>query len=69
MLCNKTENIKKSLFNIDLQDWLVNGKEHPLCVNCKDKLVNESMKLSKLKKHLETKHKELGNKSETFFKK
>ncbi len=46
---------------------VVTGEEL-LCVNCLDKLANESFKPAKLKRHLETKHKEFANKSETFFK-
>ncbi len=34
---------------------IANEEERPLCVNCSDKLANESFKPAKLKSHLETK--------------
>ncbi|GFS78781.1 zinc finger MYM-type protein 6 [Trichonephila clavipes] len=48
---------------------VVDDEERPICVICKEKLANESMKPAKLKRHLETKHKELQNKHADFFSK
>ncbi|GFV57711.1 protein FAM200B [Trichonephila clavipes] len=45
----------------------VDDAERPICVICNEKLANESMKPAKLKRHLETKHKELLNKHADFF--
>jgi hypothetical protein len=45
----------------------VNSKTHPLCVICLENLSNESLKPSKLKRHLETAHKEFKDKNLTFF--
>jgi hypothetical protein len=45
----------------------VNSKIHPLCVICLEKLSNESLKPSKLKRHLETVHKEFKDKNLIFF--
>ncbi|KAI0980586.1 hypothetical protein GJ496_006406 [Pomphorhynchus laevis] len=39
----------------------------PLCVICGDVLANHSMKPSHLKRHLNTKHKEMSSKSKEFF--
>ncbi|KAG0439516.1 SCAN domain-containing protein 3 [Dictyocoela muelleri] len=39
----------------------------PLCVICGDVLANHSMKPSHLKRHLNTKHKEISSKSKEFF--
>ncbi|GFW67698.1 uncharacterized protein TNCV_3445701 [Trichonephila clavipes] len=47
---------------------VVDDEERPICVTCNQKLANESMKPAKLKRHLETKHKELENKHANFFK-
>ncbi|XP_067143100.1 zinc finger BED domain-containing protein 5-like [Centruroides vittatus] len=41
---------------------VVGDEERPMCVICNEKLAKESMKPAKLKRHLETKHKELQNK-------
>ncbi|GFW75382.1 zinc finger MYM-type protein 6 [Trichonephila clavipes] len=41
--------------------------ERPICVICNEKLANESMKPAKLKRHLQTKYKELQNKHADFF--
>lgn len=46
---------------------VVDDEERPICVICNEKLANESMKPAKLKRHLETKHKELQNKHADFF--
>ncbi|GFV75982.1 protein FAM200B [Trichonephila clavipes] len=46
---------------------VVGDEERPIYVTCNEKLANESMKSAKLKKHLETKHKELQNKHADFF--
>ncbi|GFU04826.1 hypothetical protein TNCV_1289781 [Trichonephila clavipes] len=46
---------------------VVDDEERPLCVICNEKLANESMKSSKLKRHLETKHKVLQYKQADFF--
>ncbi|GFW67875.1 protein FAM200B [Trichonephila clavipes] len=46
---------------------VVDVEERPICVICNEKLANESMKPAKLKRHLETKHKELQNKHADFF--
>lgn len=43
------------------------GVPKPQCVICGDVLANESMKPSKLKRHLNTKHKEISSKSKEFF--
>ncbi|KAK5648013.1 hypothetical protein RI129_002905 [Pyrocoelia pectoralis] len=37
----------------------LNGQERPQCVICYEVLSNESMKPAKLRRHLETKHKDL----------
>lgn len=47
---------------------IVNDEQYPLCVVCSEKLAQESMKPAKLKRHLETKHPELVDKSESYFK-
>ncbi|GFW59843.1 hypothetical protein TNCV_2917251 [Trichonephila clavipes] len=47
---------------------VVDDEERPICVICNEKLANESMKSAKLKKHLETKHKELQINMPIFFK-
>jgi len=44
-----------------------NNNPRPLCVICFDILSNESMKPSKLERHLKTKHAELKNKSIEYF--
>lgn len=44
------------------------GEELPQCVLCYETLANESMKPSKLERHLQTKHTEYGNKPIDFFK-
>ncbi|GBM02917.1 hypothetical protein AVEN_269842-1 [Araneus ventricosus] len=62
----KLRKYQEEFINYGFTYCVVNGEEHPLC---KDKLANESMKPAKLKRHFETKHKDLVNKSETFFKK
>ncbi|GFW97747.1 protein FAM200B [Trichonephila clavipes] len=46
---------------------VVDDEERPIYVICNEKLANESMKPVKLKRHLETKHKELQNKHADFF--
>ncbi|GFY11462.1 protein FAM200B [Trichonephila clavipes] len=46
---------------------VVDDEERPKCVICNEKLANDSMKPAKLKRHLETKHKELQNKHADFF--
>lgn len=46
----------------------LNGEERPQCVICYEVLSNESMKPAKLRRHLETKHQELREKSQSFFK-
>src|SRR5215469_84174 len=43
------------------------GTVRPQCVVCYEVLSNESLKLNKLKRHLETKHSDLSNKDRTFF--
>ena len=43
------------------------GVPKPLCVICGDVLTNDSMKPSNLKRHLNTKHKEMSSKSKEFF--
>ncbi|GFW07584.1 uncharacterized protein TNCV_3917171 [Trichonephila clavipes] len=48
---------------------VIDDEERPICVICNEKLANESMKPAKLKRHLETKHKELQNKHADFFSK
>lgn len=44
------------------------GKHRPKCVICLEILASESMKPSKLKRHLETKHPQYINKDKQFFK-
>ncbi|XP_008178224.1 protein FAM200B-like [Acyrthosiphon pisum] len=44
------------------------GKHRPKCVICLEILASESMKPSKLKRHLEMKHPQYSNKDEQFFK-
>ena len=44
------------------------GKEKPQCVVCSEVLSEESMKPNKLRRHLESKHPKLKNKSPEFFK-
>ncbi|GFW47841.1 hypothetical protein TNCV_251701 [Trichonephila clavipes] len=39
--------------------YVADDEERPICVICNEKLANENMKPAKLKRHLETKHKEL----------
>lgn len=46
----------------------LNGEDRPQCVICYEVLSNESMKPSKLRRHLETKHQEYREKSKAFFK-
>ncbi|GFX36618.1 zinc finger MYM-type protein 6 [Trichonephila clavipes] len=46
---------------------VVDDEERPICVIFNEKLANESMKPAKLKRYLETKHKELKNKHADFF--
>jgi len=43
------------------------GVPKPQCVICGDVLANDSMKPSNLKRHLNTKHKEMSSKSKEFF--
>jgi zinc finger BED domain-containing protein 5/7/8/9 len=43
------------------------GEDRPQCVICAQVLSNESLKLNKLKRHLETKHPSNVNKDEAFF--
>ncbi|XP_046977632.1 zinc finger BED domain-containing protein 5-like [Vanessa cardui] len=45
----------------------LNGEERPQCVICYEVLSNESMKPAKLRRHLETKHQDLREKSKSFF--
>ena len=44
-----------------------NGYEKPLCLICNKLLATESMKLSKLKRHLESKHTLCVNKPKEYF--
>ena len=45
-----------------------NGEHKPLCVLCNEILANESLKPSKLQRHLETKHANYKDKDLDFFK-
>ncbi|GFY20637.1 hypothetical protein TNCV_1118711 [Trichonephila clavipes] len=47
--------------------FCVVDNERQICVICNEKLANESMKPANLKRHLDTKHKELQNKYADFF--
>ena len=44
-----------------------NDKQRPLCLLCNEVLANESLKPTKLKRHLDTKHDSYSNKPVTFF--
>ena len=44
-----------------------NDEQRPLCLLCNEVLANESLKPTKLKRHLDTKHDSYSNKPATFF--
>ncbi|CAG9814705.1 unnamed protein product [Phaedon cochleariae] len=68
-----TSKVKRRKFSDEylafgLSSITLNGEERPQCVICYEFLSNESMKPAKLRRHLETKHQELCEKSKAFFK-
>ena len=62
------ENMMSLFFNLG---WFTfkncNGCEKPLCLICNELLATKSMKLSKLKRHLESKHTSCANKPKEYF--
>jgi hypothetical protein len=46
---------------------VINGEERPQCVLCLSVLAADGMKPNKLKRHLETKHSEMKNKPQEYF--
>jgi len=68
---------QKNNVNINISTYIIQfgftfieekGKHRPKCIICLEILASESMKPSKLKRHLETKHPHYSNKDEHFFK-
>ena len=63
---------KKRKYNEDYQQYgfsnaIVNGQVVPQCVICYEKLSNDTMRPSRLKRHLEAKHPSHQNESLAFF--
>ncbi|XP_042910251.1 protein FAM200B-like [Parasteatoda tepidariorum] len=63
----KIRKYNEEFFKYGFTFCVVDEEERPICVICNEKLVNESMKPAKLKRHLETKHRDLQNKHADFF--
>ncbi|GFU60792.1 protein FAM200B [Trichonephila clavipes] len=63
----KIRKYNEKFIKYDFTFCVVDDEERLICVICNEKLANESMKPAKLKRHLETKHKELHNKHADFF--
>ena len=63
----KTKSVFKRQYHHSYLKFIPTGDSHapsPLCVICGDKIANESMKPSKLLRHLETKHPALKDKKD-----
>ncbi|KAI4832302.1 hypothetical protein KUCAC02_015275, partial [Chaenocephalus aceratus] len=58
---------KEEFLNIGFTKAVRNGEERPQCVLCGEVLSNESMKINKLDRHLQTKHPLHRDKSKDFF--
>ncbi|GBP20821.1 Protein FAM200B [Eumeta japonica] len=68
-----TSNVKRRKFcdeylAFGLPRTNLNGEERPQCVICYEVLSNESMKPAKLQRHLEKKHQDLHEKSQSLLK-
>ncbi|CAH1102132.1 unnamed protein product [Psylliodes chrysocephalus] len=59
---------KESYIQFGFKCTVLNFEQRPQCVICSEVSANESMKPAKLKRHLETKHPQLKNKDESYFK-
>ena len=63
----KKRSYKEAFLNFGFTSIIENSIEKPQCVICSKVLTRESIKLSKLKQHLESGHSELVGKSVDFF--
>ena len=63
----KKQSYSKAFFKYGFVSIISNGSEKPLSVLCMKFLSAESMKPSKLKRHLETKHTDCKDKDLSFF--
>lgn len=64
---SKLRRYDENYISIGFTKTTINGEEWPQCVVCLTVLASDSMKPNKLRRHLETKHAELVNKSKEFF--
>ena len=63
----KKRSYKEAFLNFGFTSVIENSIEKPQCVICSKILTQESMKPSKLKQHLESRHSELVGKSVDYF--
>ena len=63
----KKRSYKEAFLNCGFTSVIENSIEKPRCVICSKVLIQESMKPSKLKQHLESRHSELVGKSVDYF--
>ena len=63
----KKRSYKEAFLNFGFTSVIENSIEKPQCVICSKVLTQESMKPSKLKQHLESRHSELVGKSVDYF--
>jgi len=66
-MSSKKRTFKESFLNFGFTNIVSNGIEKPQCVVCFEVLSAESMKPSKLKRHLDTKHPNFKEKNREFF--
>ena len=64
---SKKQSYKEAFLNFGFTSVIENSVEKPQCVVCSKVLARESMKPSKLKQHLESRHGELVRKSADYF--
>ena len=65
LMCEKENMMSLLQFGFTFQNC--KGNEQPLCLICNELLAPESMKPSKLKRHLESKHVSYVNKPKEYF--
>jgi hypothetical protein len=63
----KSRKYDESYLSFGFKSVAVNGEEQPQCVLCLSVLAADSMKPNKLKQRLETKHSEMKNKPQEYF--
>lgn len=67
---SRTAKVRKyddNYLSLGFTSTIVNGDERPQCVICLQVLASDSMKPNKLKRHLDTKHKDVSTKPRDFF--